>query len=219
MLTAIIIDDEAKAAKLVASLLDYYCKQVEVLAVTTNSLMGLSLTREKKPDLLFLDIEMPHLNGFELLEKIQDIPVQVIFTTAYDTYAIKAIKFSAADYLLKPIDPADLIQAVGKAEKAKNERLQLTDLNNKLNSVLHAIMEQGVKSENVAGKEIKSIPFGLTTREVEIAKMLVEGQTTSQIAIKLFRSKSTVDKHVQNIYEKLGVSKKSELLNIWKTQN
>ena len=80
---------------------------------------GLAAVRKHHPDLVFLDIEMPVMNGFEFLEQFTDIPFSVIFTTSYDQYAIKAIRFSALDYLLKPIDPKELITAVQKVQEKK----------------------------------------------------------------------------------------------------
>src|ERR1700680_369670 len=80
---------------------------------------GLEAIKKIKPELVFLDIEMPVMNGFELLEQFEQIPFSVIFTTSYDQYAIKAIRFSALDYLLKPIDPKELIIAVQKANSQK----------------------------------------------------------------------------------------------------
>jgi len=80
---------------------------------------GLEAIEKFKPDLVFLDIEMPVMNGFELLEQFKQIPFSVIFTTSYDQYAIKAIRFSALDYLLKPIDPKELIAAIQKVQTQK----------------------------------------------------------------------------------------------------
>src|ERR1035438_8516419 len=81
---------------------------------------GLEAIDKLKPELVFLDIEMPIMNGFELLEQFKEIAFSVIFTTSYDQYAIKAIRFSALDYLLKPIDPKELMIAVHKATTLKN---------------------------------------------------------------------------------------------------
>ena len=81
---------------------------------------GLEAIQKHSPDLVFLDIEMPAMNGFEMLEQFKEIPFSVIFTTSYDQYAIKAIRFSALDYLLKPIDPKELILAVQKIQTQKN---------------------------------------------------------------------------------------------------
>jgi two-component system LytT family response regulator len=81
---------------------------------------GLQAIEKNKPDLVFLDIEMPGMNGFEMLEQFTEIPFAIIFTTGYDQYAIKAIHFSALDYLLKPIDPNELISAVKKVQEQRH---------------------------------------------------------------------------------------------------
>ncbi len=122
MIKAIIVDDEAKSRTTLNSLLSTYCKNVDVLATADSVASAISEIDKHKPDLVFLDIEMPHGNGFTLFEKIPQPDFEVIFTTAYDQYAIKAIKCSALDYLLKPIDGDDLISAVNKIEdKQKNK--------------------------------------------------------------------------------------------------
>jgi len=90
-----------------------------VMAQCMSAKKGLEAIAEHEPDLVFLDIEMPMMNGFEMLEQFANIPFSVIFTTSYDQYAIKAIRFSALDYLLKPIDPKELIAAVHKVDTAR----------------------------------------------------------------------------------------------------
>lgn len=115
MLKAIIIDDEPDCVKLLALQLKMYCPLVQVEAACTSSEEGLIKIRELKPDIVFLDIEMPMMNGFELLEKIENIQFSLVFVTAYDKFAVKAFRFSALDYLLKPIDGKDLKAAVEKA--------------------------------------------------------------------------------------------------------
>ena len=112
---AVIIDDEPYASQALVSLLKRYCPEVTVAAVCNNSREAVQLLRETAPQLVFLDIEMPFLNGFELLELIAPINFRIIFTTSYDQYAIKAIRFSALDYLLKPVDGEELKAAVKKA--------------------------------------------------------------------------------------------------------
>lgn len=115
MLTAIIVDDETNCCDTLRMLLQRYCPEVDLLAVCNSGEEALTQIQFLKPQLVFMDIEMPHMNGFELLEKITDINFELIFTTSYDQYAIKAIRFSALDYLLKPIDREELVRAVGKA--------------------------------------------------------------------------------------------------------
>ena len=115
MITATIVDDEPYSCETLATLLERYCPDVKVLDICYSAASALKSINEQKPQLLFLDIEMPHMNGFELLEKLPDIDFELVFTTSYDQYAIKAFRFSALDYLLKPIDQDDLRKAVQKA--------------------------------------------------------------------------------------------------------
>jgi len=115
MITATIVDDEPYSCESLATLLERYCPDVRVLDICYSASSALKSISQQKPQLLFLDIEMPHMNGFELLEKLPDLDFELIFTTSYDQYAIKAFRFSALDYLLKPIDQDDLRKAVQKA--------------------------------------------------------------------------------------------------------
>lgn len=114
---AIIIDDEKKGRESLSVLIKDYCKNVEILAMAESADEGYELIEKYDPDVVFLDIEMPNGNGFYLLEKFDQIKFQVIFTTAYDSYAIKAIKYHALDYILKPIDIDELKVAIGNVEK------------------------------------------------------------------------------------------------------
>jgi len=115
MITATIVDDEPFCCESLATLLERYCPAVKVLDICYSASAALQSIQQHPPHILFLDIEMPHMNGFELLEKLPDIDFELVFTTSYDQYAIKAFRFSALDYLLKPIDQDDLRKAVQKA--------------------------------------------------------------------------------------------------------
>jgi len=117
MLKAIIIDDEPDCVKLLSLQLKMYCPQVQVVAACTESEQGLAKIKELEPGIVFLDIEMPVMNGFQLLEKLGSVYFSLVFVTAYDKFAVKAFRFSALDYLLKPIDAKDLKTAVEKAEQ------------------------------------------------------------------------------------------------------
>ena len=117
MLKAILIDDEPDCVQLLASELATSCPQVQVVGRTTISEEGLRLIQVLEPDVVFLDIEMPRMNGFQLLEKLGPIGFSLIFFTAYNEFAVKAFRFSALDYLLKPIDVLDLQEAVRKVEQ------------------------------------------------------------------------------------------------------
>src|SRR6516225_334136 len=135
MIKAIIVDDEPYCCESLATLLQRYCPQVNLIDVCYNGATALKAINEEKPELLFLDIEMPQMNGFELLEKLKEISFQLIFTTSYDQYAIKAIRFSALDYLLKPVDREELQRAVQKAVSriSTPNRYQIDILLQKLN--------------------------------------------------------------------------------------
>lgn len=117
MIRAIVVDDEPYASAALQTLLKKHCPEVVVEAACNSAQEAEQRITELKPQLVFLDIEMPHRNGFELLEHFMPASFQVIFTTSYDQYAIKAIRFSALDYLLKPIDPQELKAAIAKASK------------------------------------------------------------------------------------------------------
>jgi two-component system LytT family response regulator len=119
MIRAILIDDEEHCLFTLNLLLAEYCPRVEVVASCTSVIQALDCIEKTKPELVFLDIEMPFMNGFEMLEKIKPISFSIIFTTSYDQYAIKAIQYSALDYLLKPIDPKGLVAAVQRVEQHK----------------------------------------------------------------------------------------------------
>lgn len=120
MIKAILIDDEVHCLDTLSILLSDYCPEVQVMEKCLSAKQGLGAVAKHEPSLIFLDIEMPVMNGFEFLEQFKDISFAIIFTTSYDQYAIKAIRFSALDYLLKPIDPKELIAAISKVQTQKN---------------------------------------------------------------------------------------------------
>ena len=117
MLKAIIIDDEPYSCEVLAAMLQEDSPQVQVAAICNNGEQGLLAIQKYSPEVVFLDVEMPKMNGFEMLEKMPIINFHLIFTTSYDQYALKAIRFSALDYLLKPIDREELKRAVEKVEQ------------------------------------------------------------------------------------------------------
>ena len=115
----IIIDDEKHCRDGLAIMLDKYCSEVEVIEFCADAEAGLKAIEEHHPDLIFLDIEMPGMNGFEMLEQADRSDFEIIFTTAYNEYAIKAIRHSALDYLLKPVNKNELVQAIERAKETK----------------------------------------------------------------------------------------------------
>lgn len=118
---AAIIDDEAKSRSILATMLNRYCPEVAVIGEAHNMEEGLRLIQYGEPELIFLDISMPGGSGFELLERIEERSLHIIFITAYDGYAIQAIRKDALDYLLKPVNIGELKAAVNKALERQNK--------------------------------------------------------------------------------------------------
>jgi two-component system, LytTR family, response regulator len=146
MLTAIIIDDEKNALEVLEMQLQQFCKEVTILAKCDGGEKGIAAIRKHQPDLVFLDIEMPHVNGFDVLKATSGQDYEVIFTTAYDQFAIKAFRFSALDYLLKPIDIAELQAAVKKATEQKGSGR----LDEKIKTLLSQLQQPAVNLQRIA---------------------------------------------------------------------
>ena len=166
MITAVIVDDEPDCCESLVILLERYCPEVKVLDICYSAEAAIQSIREHEPKILFLDIEMPFMNGFELLEKLGTINFELIFTTSYDQYAIKAIRFSALDYLLKPIDREELQKSVQKAVQRNQHPLpqQLEMLLQKLNfhmNPLNARWNLADRPENYKWSSAKFYEGGL----------------------------------------------------------
>jgi len=137
---AILVDDEQKARNMLSNLLEEYCPSIEILAACENVPTAVAAIHEHRPDVVFLDIDMPGYNGFQLLEFFSPINFEVIFTTAFSEYALKAFQVSALDFLQKPIDIDLLIAAVEKLKKRKgqsfiNQQMALIKENNEAKAV------------------------------------------------------------------------------------
>jgi two-component system LytT family response regulator len=135
--------------------IEQHCPDIEIVAICERPEEGLEQIKSLHPDLVFLDIQMPGMSGFDLLQQIQPITFEVIFVTSYDQYAIRAIKFSALDYLLKPVDEDDLIIAVDKAKKRKSEQ----PVDHQMQSLLHHLRYKSEKIEKVAVPTSDGITF------------------------------------------------------------
>lgn len=122
MIKAVIIDDEPQARVVLKTLLQEYSKEVEIVGEAASAKAGMKLIEENKVDLVFLDIEMPKMDGFGMLREFKTIDFDIVFTTAYSNYAINAIKFSALDYLLKPIDIDELKIAIERCKEKITEK-------------------------------------------------------------------------------------------------
>jgi len=144
MLRSIIIDDEPQNAAILKNDLAQYCPAVEVVSVCYSAKEGIMAIKKEKPDLIFLDIEMPWMNGFEMLEVLGEIYFSVIFTTAHDQFAAKAFRISAVDYLLKPIDAGDLKEAVRKAQQKVEQQQGHANIENLLRNIKQPSSQQKI---------------------------------------------------------------------------
>jgi len=135
VIKALIIDDEINCIESLVFDLQKHCPEVSVVETCTSPKQGLLSLKKHKPDLIFLDVQMPWMNGFEMLELVDEISFAIIFTTAYDQFAAKAFRLSAVDYLLKPVDVNDLQEAVRRA----GERIQQKSGAENITNLLHNI--------------------------------------------------------------------------------
>lgn len=161
MLTAIIIDDETNSRNALRQKITKHCNNVMIIADCENGEEGIEKIETQKPDIIFLDIEMPRMNGFTMLQQIKNKNFEVIFITAYDHYAIKAIKFSALDYLLKPVEVEDLKAAV---EKVTQKRKQV-DGNKRVELLVQNFLEEKTAHQRIAISSMEGLQF-VTTDDI-----------------------------------------------------
>lgn len=136
MIKAVIIDDEQHSIETLQWKLENYCPDVTIIAAFDKPAEAIKFLKQNSPDILFLDIEMPMLNGFDVLEELgREVPFDIIFTTAYDNFGIQAVKFSALDYLLKPVQNKDLKEAIDKHLKKSGQRPLAIQIEGLLNNV------------------------------------------------------------------------------------
>src|SRR5665213_945919 len=124
MLKSILVDDELNSLQNLQLKIQEYCPSLRIVAQTQRPEDAIGLIRQHKPDVIFLDIEMPRMSGFKMLEQMDDIDFEIIFITAYNHYAINAIRISAFDYLVKPVAIEDLQQTVGRLEPVSYTHLR-----------------------------------------------------------------------------------------------
>ena len=149
MITTIIIDDEPKSVFTLQSFLQQHCPRVKMAGSANNAKAGKELIESVKPQLVFLDIEMPLGSGFDLLQSLPSIDFEIIFITAYNQYAINAFRFSALDYLLKPLRISHLMDAVDRAVRRIKEKTATHDYE----LLLHNMNEQNSAKQKIAFTE------------------------------------------------------------------
>ena len=135
MLKTVVIDDELNGRTILKSFIEKYCNGIEIIGEADSVKTGVELINKLQPELVFLDIQMQDGTGFDLLKKFDTTNFKVIFVTSYDHYAIKAIKFSAVDYILKPVDPDNLVEAVNRVQEIAAN----TDIESKINVLVSNI--------------------------------------------------------------------------------
>jgi len=183
MITAIIIDDEQHCVEALYGDLQKYHTNVEVLAKCNSAKEGILAIKKLKPQLIFLDVEMPWMNGFEMLELIDKIDFCIIFTTAYDKFAAKAFRISAVDYLLKPIDLGDLKTAIRKAEEKIISSAGATNIQNLLHNIRQPEHEQKIALPNRDGYEFTPVQSILyCTAEGAYTKIVLKDKHTMLIS-------------------------------------
>ena len=158
MLTAIIIDDETSSRNALRQKLTNHCPDILIIGECENGEEGIKMLARQTPDIIFLDVEMPRMNGFTMLQQLTDKNFEVIFITAYDHYAIRAIKFSALDYLIKPVEVEDLKAAV---EKLTQKRKQPAG-NNRIELLLQNFLDDKKAHQRIAISSMEGLQFLLT---------------------------------------------------------
>ncbi len=197
MLTAIIIDDESSSRNALRQKLTKYCAQVAIIAECESGEEGIKKIEETRPDIVFLDVEMPRMNGFTMLHQLRNRDFELIFITAYDHYAIKAIKFSALDYLVKPVEVDDLKIAV---DKASEKRMQSGN-NDRLELLLQNLMNEKKEHQRIAIPSMEGLQF------IEMSDIIyLEAHSNYTIIFLKNSYKLTVSKTLKDFEELLPLS-------------
>ncbi len=159
------IDDEATGLESLRFAVEKYCPDITIHGAYNSPEKGLEAIQKDKPDLVFLDVQMPHMSGFDVLQKASPASFEVIFVSAHDQYAIKAIKFSALDYLLKPIDVDELIHAINRVKERMNNKSNAYQYQ----SVINNIQLKSGNVEKLAVPSLEGIDF-FNTRDIIFCK-------------------------------------------------
>lgn len=183
---AILVDDEEGARNVFANLLKRFCPSVELLGSAANVPEAVDLINSLHPDLVFLDVQMPNFAGYEIVDFFEEVNFEIIFTTAYDEYAMKAFELSAVDYLLKPVKKSRLIEAIARMEDKMQTNRQIEDYK--------------VLLESMKGREFEKIVIPeVGSRRVLLLKniLAIEGQGAYSIVHLRGNQQLTVSKNLK----------------------
>ncbi len=193
----VIIDDEPGNIVTLSELLKEYCPELTIAGTASNPLAGFDLILQTQPEIVFLDIEMPFGNAFDFLDKFEQINFEVVFVTAFSNYALKAIKYAALDYILKPVDSGELQLAVEKAMKRLDEK----SINTRIASMLNNL--------NGESKEIQKIGLssmeGFDIEEVQQIMYLIADGSYTEVYIRN-KKKQLVSKNLKEFEDILPAS-------------
>ncbi len=213
--TTILIDDEPAASSILSYLLTTHCKQLKIAQQFTDPDKALVYVNQHPPDLLFLDIEMPGMNGFDFLQHLTNYKGSVIFVTAHSHYALRAFKFSAIDYLLKPVDAQELKQAVNRFLKLQPPPPTATQLQTAAQNLTH-LAQPGLHSLAISHTE------GITTIDLNNIEYLKAERSYTQVVLSC--KKEVTASRPLKVFEELLADKnfvrihKSYLVNLHKVK-
>lgn len=194
ILSAIIIDDEASSRNSLRQKINLYCPEVEIMAECESGEQGIKTIEEKFPDIVFLDVEMPRMNGFTMLQQLTNRSFELIFTTAYDHYAIRAIRFSALDYLVKPVAVEELKTAIEMVKQKREQHIP----NERLEALLHNLVDEKNLNNRLAVPSMESLVF------IELSDIIyLEAESNYTIIHIESASKLTVSKTLKDFEELL----------------
>ncbi len=195
MFSCVIVDDENRSVETLTTIIEKYCDNELVIKGKANAIdEAFILINTQKPDIVFLDIEMPYGSGFDLLERFEEIDFEVIFTTGFDQYAITAIKFSALDYLLKPINITELKEAIVKATRRIQNKSSKNDF--------RLLLENLRKPKNKASKIPLPVLNGLELVQIDSIVYCEADEDYTHVYLKS-GSKITVTKSIKDFEELL----------------
>ncbi|MFT4032029.1 MAG: response regulator [Siphonobacter sp.] len=193
MLTTLIIDDELRGRNLLRELVQRYCPDIEILGLAASAQEGIELIRKYRPDFVFLDIKMPTRTGFDMIDQLGTVDFDIVFVTAYNEFAVKAYKYSAFDYLLKPVDPDEL--------KATISRLVVKRQNNTLQARLSLLMKTLEEPKKLPTRITISAADGITILNIEeIVYLEADGPYTT---FYLQDNRKQISSHNLKEYEEL----------------